>query len=104
MNLSMSPTIEQLRSLLASCNDLDGPHVVWVDIWDNVHISCITGDFSPAGWTEKMGDLLKFRYETLDCGNDYVGPEAARCDVWPPDLYNLLIRDYKNGATGYISG
>jgi len=102
MNLAKSPTLEQLRSLIASCNDLNGPHILWVDIWDNVHISCLTKDVSPDDWVKEMGNSLKFRYETWVRDGDYVGMEPARCDTWPPKLFKWLLRDHKRGATGCI--
>ncbi|MDU1604960.1 MAG: hypothetical protein E6845_18555 [Clostridium sp.] len=45
---------------------------------------------------------LRFRFETYDAGNGYVGPEAADDDEYIDDLYNGLIKTWKFNRTGYV--
>lgn len=45
---------------------------------------------------------LRFRFETYDAGNGYVGPEAADDDEYIDDLYNGLIKTWKSNRTGYV--
>ncbi|WP_338627278.1 hypothetical protein QJR52_02775 [Clostridium baratii] len=45
---------------------------------------------------------LKFRFETFDAGNGYVGPDAAKDEEYIDDLYRALIESWKLNRTGYI--
>lgn len=45
---------------------------------------------------------LRFRFETCDAGNGYVGPEAADDDKYINDLYNGLIKTWQSNRTGYV--
>lgn len=45
---------------------------------------------------------LRFRFETCDAGNGYVGSEAAADNDYINDLYNGLIKTWKSNKTGYI--
>ena len=50
---------------------------------------------------ENISDL-KFRFETFDAGNGYVGPEAADDEAYINDLYKGLTNSWKLNRTGYI--
>jgi hypothetical protein len=102
MNLDENPTQEQLRALIASCDDEAGGHVVWVDPQGGVHVTQLGWDITPGGWAAKMGDRIQFRYETFQCGNGYVGPEAAQDDEYVSGLFRSLLHDWQRGACGYI--
>ena len=45
---------------------------------------------------------LKFRFETFDAGNGYVGPLAAKDGEYIDELYNGLVATWKLNKTGYI--
>ncbi|WP_294154985.1 hypothetical protein [uncultured Clostridium sp.] len=50
---------------------------------------------------EDISDL-RFRFETCDAGNGYVGLEAAQDDKYIDALYNGLIKTWNANKTGYI--
>lgn len=95
-------TKDDLRQLLASCDDMEGHHIIWVDHNGNVDITLLPAKLTPAGWGEMMEDKIKFRYETCQCGNEYVGFEAANNDKWVNELYNSLKKDWEENRKGYI--
>jgi hypothetical protein len=45
---------------------------------------------------------MKFRFETFDQGNDYVGEKAAQDEGYVAMLFNQLTRSWASGDTGYI--
>jgi len=92
MNLTNNPTKSELRELLASCNDDAGHHIIWVGPQGDVNIELLPGDMTPVGWAERMGDQVKFRFETLQSGNDYVGQEASEDKEWLDEVFDGLTR------------
>jgi hypothetical protein len=102
MNLSRNPTIEQLRDLLKSCDDNAGHHVIWVGYDGEVHITLLDEDSTPGHRAEAMGNQIRFRYETRQRDNGYVGPEAAQDGEHLRLLFRDLLRDWEKDARGYI--
>jgi len=100
MNINDNPTQDQLRKLLANCNDMAGHHIVWVDRAGTVQISLLPPDLTPAMWSERLGHDLKFRLETLGCGNGYVGLAASQDEQWVGDLFRWLQRSWRGGSEG----
>lgn len=45
---------------------------------------------------------LRFRFETFDAGNGYVGVDAAADDTYINGLYRGLKESWDKGRTGYI--
>ncbi len=97
MNLNRRPSIEQLKSLIAACNDEEGHHVVWVTKTGDVHVSVIPEELGPIGF-EKSKPEMALRYETFQCGNGYVGPGAASDEDLVSRLYRSLIAEWKPGV------
>jgi hypothetical protein len=102
LNLKSGFTEADLKNLLTSCDDMEGHHIIWVDNEGNVDITLLPEDRSPAGWEKSMGNKMKFRYETFQQGNEYVGFEGARDDEWVKELYQSLKRDWDLDRRGYI--
>ncbi len=102
LNLNLGFAIDDLGKLLASCDDSAGHHIIWVDRDGIVSISLLPDDYSPAGWENLMVGKMKFRYETIVMGNEYVGPKAVRDKKYVEELYNDLINDWDNNRKGYI--
>lgn len=93
MNLNNTPTEEQLRQLLAGCNDRAGHHVLWVEKNGEVHISMSPAKPSLAGFQQSHPDM-KLRYETFEKGNEYVGVPAAADEAWVTHLFASLVREW----------
>ncbi|MFI8981163.1 hypothetical protein [Ectopseudomonas khazarica] len=97
MNLNNTPSIEQLKSLLAACNDEEGHHILWVTKTGEVHISVLSEELGPIGFEESKPEMA-LRYETFQCGNDYVGLNAASDERFVSRLFRSLIAEWKPGV------
>ncbi len=102
LNLKKGFSKRGLKQLLSSVDDTEGHHIMWVDYAGNVYLTLLPEELTPAGWEEQMGDKVKFRYETFNRGNGYVGYDAAKNEEHIQDLYDELINDWKKNRTGYI--
>ncbi len=102
LNLKDGFTMDDLKQLLSSCDDMEGHHIIWVDWNGNIDIALLPSNITPAGWAEKMGDRIKFRYETFVSGNEYVGFEAARDQKYVGELFEDLMNDWKKDRKDYI--
>lgn len=93
MNLDNNPTVEQLRALLAECDDQAGHHVLWVAKNGDVHLSRVPKDKTPVGFQESESEM-QLRYETFQAGNEYVGLEAAEDEAWVRQLFDALVKEW----------
>jgi hypothetical protein len=93
VNLRNSPSEEELRSLIACCNDYEAHHILWVDKAGYVYISVLPEELTPAAFEESLSQLL-FRYETFAQGNGYAGPSASRDNEYVMRLFGNLLRDW----------
>ncbi len=96
MNMNNNPTVEELATMVAILDDKAHSHKIWVSHDGEVHISRVPEN------EEHIRANAKFRYETLDAGNDYVGPNAAKDLAYVEKELNHLKRDWAKGAEGYI--
>jgi hypothetical protein len=107
MNLNRNPTLQELRDLIAPCDDAAGVHILWVKQSGDVEIATV-----PRG--SSLGDFRRDHPEMRLCcepfqpGNEYVGPEAARDDEWVAELLDRLTTqwDYTSGKAevAYVGG
>ncbi len=101
MNLAEKPTIDQLKDIVAHCDDESASHVVWADPRGNVHITPLPQTLAPAGWASVHRDNIRFRLETLQRGCGYLGPQAAEDDEWMSRLFEALTKSWETGVRGY---
>lgn len=47
-------------------------------------------------------DDLQFRFETIDAGGDWIGPNAANDTKWINRLFTAATTHWKMKTTGYI--
>ncbi len=86
-------TIESVRALIASKDDTK-PHQIRVSERGMLYLSDDVGNQNLAG--------VKFRFETLIAGNNFIGASAAKDDAWIRRVF-LAVRDnWNRGATGLI--
>lgn len=97
MNLNRAPSMEQLKSLLAACNDEEGHHILWVCRTGEVHVSVLPEGLGPIGFQESKPEMA-LRYETFQCGNDYVGLNAASDEEFVSRLFRSLIAEWEPGV------
>jgi len=96
MNLKNNPTTEELADLFRPLDDQNYSHRMWVDHDGEVHVSVIPEH------EDEIRAKSKFRYESLDVGNGYVGPRAAADEEYIKKELEYLKRDWAKGADGYI--
>jgi hypothetical protein len=94
MNLDASPTRQQLRELLAPCDDTAGPHVLWVSRTGDVVLSRVPGEAALAVFQQAHREM-QMRYEAFLAGNEYVGPEAAEDEEWVGRLFDSLLKEWR---------
>ena len=104
MNLTDSPSHNELRKLLASVEH-DGPaqrYILWVDVEGGVHLDLLEST-TPKQFASERKDKMKFRLESLPDGTKgYVGIEASKDDKWVSDLFRVLTRAWKNGCRNLV--
>lgn len=96
MNLDANPSVEQLRDLIARCDDLGGDHVLWVTRTGDVELTTVRGEDTRDGF-QKIHPEMQLRCETFLVGNQYVGPEAAKDDHWLAELFDRLLNEWHSG-------
>ena len=102
MNLSKSPTREQMRDLIGSADDNAASHVLWVDFDGGVHLDALDSAESQVTFEERHPGKMKFVGEILFMGNGYVGAAAAASPAYVDDTLAWLVRSWKKGATGLV--
>lgn len=88
-----SLTLEELKELIANADDQYN-NQLRVNNNGEVYISRTVG-------AENIYDL-RFRFETFDAGNDYVGINAANDLNYVQDTFNRLKKCWDEGRSGYI--
>lgn len=101
MNVARNPTRAELQALLVECDDTAAHHVAWVGYDGTVHIDPVPEDLTPVGFAERKKSVIKFRLETFERGNGYVGPAAAQDDIWLDRLFTALQEFWTKHAEGY---
>lgn len=86
-------TIESVRKLIASKDDTESRQIR-VSEDGILYLSDDVGN-------QKL-DGVKFRLETFDWGNDYVGASAAQDDGWVRRVFVAVRDNWNQGTRGYI--
>jgi hypothetical protein len=94
MNLNNSPTLQDLSTTFAACNDNAGHHVLWVSHSGDVTLTQLV-QLSPVGF-EKATPSMAMHYETFQQGNGYVGQNAANDLVFMDQVLRDLINSWAN--------
>lgn len=102
LNITHDFSDDDLCRLLASCDDVEGRHILWVSRDGEIDIALLPPEVAPAKWAQSVGTKLKFRYETFQSGRGHVGFEAARNKEWVKELHEALRRDWRTNKTGCI--
>jgi len=101
VNLANNPNINDLKKLLAACDDAAANHVIWVDFGGKVHVTPVPAGLTPVGFEAAKKGEMKFRLETCGRGNDYVGEKAAASEKWTNELFKGLVRLWAEDYRGY---
>lgn len=86
-------THQELKDLIANADD-NYANQIRVKENGQVYISTTVGAEDIEG--------LRFRFETFDAGNGYVGQKAANDASYVDETYQALKKCWEQGRTGYI--
>jgi hypothetical protein len=103
MNLNNNPTVNQLREMIAKCDDENFHHIIWVNRNGIVNIHVLKGDDSPAIWSTANENIIQFLHESFSAGSNYVGRNASLDDWWMNKLFEVLTTNWANKTMGYVS-
>lgn len=98
MNMNQNPTREDLRALLAPCDDAAGHHVLWVKSNGDVLITQFPKTSAPPATNEDLPGA-KLRFPAFLAGNEYVGPAATADEDWVDDLFAMLQRQWNRSQS-----
>lgn len=101
MNLTEESSVDQLRDLIATQDDNEANHILWVDQTGEVHLTSLPSHLTPASWAAENKDRIRFRFETFLQGDGFIGTDAANDVNWISRLFSSLVRLWEAGATGY---
>ncbi len=93
MNLDENPTKQQLRELIATCDDWAGSHVLWVTDQGGVQITTVPYG-TPLRDFIRAHPEMRMHYVAFEPGNEYTGPEAAERDEWIDELFENLVTEW----------
>jgi hypothetical protein len=93
LNLNANPSVEQLRNLLARCDDRAGHHVLRVTRVGEVELTRLPRTYPPPEVPNPPD--VQLYYETFPAGKEYVGPEAAADEEWLSDLFASLEKEWR---------
>lgn len=101
MNLAKNPKPAELAALMTRCYDAGSSHILWVGFDGRVHLDPLPANLTPVGFQRRHEKEMKFRQETFQRGNDYVGPNAATDAAWVAKLFNELVYLWEKDFKGY---
>ena len=90
MNTHQLPNLETLRQLVGKCDDLAGPHILWIDQSGKVDIALLAPGETPNSWFKANQRRVATRLECFSRGNGYVGPMAAIDEAYMRELLSRL--------------
>lgn len=93
MNLNDNPTLDELKTLFASCNDDAGHHVLWIDKEGEVNLSVIPKDLTQAGFEEATAQM-QIRYEAFIQGSNYVGISASKNQSLMEKIFESIRKNW----------
>lgn len=102
LDLQHEPTPDKLRAILATCNDAEAHHVIWVDQRGRAYVEPVPHALSPRQMIEAKGVAVRFRMETLQRGNGYVGPDASKDERWVSHVFCALVNAWAGDARGHV--
>jgi hypothetical protein len=93
MNIRL-PSLNALRTLLASGDPESGNHILWIDDKGKVYLTRLRRGMTPVGFQHENPQMI-IRFETFSFGVGAVGPRAANDDVWVNKLFSALLKAWE---------
>jgi hypothetical protein len=102
MTSTLNASRSVLAGLLSQCNDNVGDHLLWVSEDGHVHLEPLARGMSAANFEELNASELKFRLDVFRRGEGYVGPDAAKDQIWVNRLFLAIERLWAADTTGSV--
>ena len=100
MNLDYNPTLDQLKLLVASVDDTQDSHIMYVNKTGEVRLAVFRVDTS-VGAEYANEDTLQFILDTFLINEGYTGPQAALDPEWMEELLWELTEHWACKTTGF---
>ncbi|MBC7572264.1 MAG: hypothetical protein H7319_21415 [Spirosoma sp.] len=100
MNLDYNPTLDQLCQLIASVDDDQDSHILFVTKSGDVHLSPFRAD-TATGADYANEDTLQFVLDTFMIAEGYTGREATQDLEWMDELFSALNEHWAEKTTGF---
>ncbi len=96
MRFPSQARLKDLQALIATGNDREGPHLLWLAKNGDVHLTCLDSEGPPLLTMEQVfGGQCVYAHDALVRGGGWVGPEAAADPAWMAELHALLVKKWK---------
>ncbi len=100
MNLTQSPTLDQLIQLIARVDDTKDSHILYVSKNGDVHLTAFRAD-TAAGSDYANEDTLQFILDTFMIGKGFVGWQATQDSEWMEEIFLELNEHWTYTTTGF---
>ena len=94
MRFPSQASIKYLKALIATGNDNEGNHLVWLAKNGEVHLTCMDPE-KPIVLGPDEVFVCVYVHDTLVRGGGWVGPEAAADPAWMAELHSQLTYRWK---------
>jgi hypothetical protein len=102
MTSTLNASRNVLASLLSQCDDSVADHVLWVDHNGQVHLDPLDRGVTANSFAVLNEAEMKFRLDTFQRGEGYVGPEASKDAIWINRLFVAIERLWANDTKGLV--
>lgn len=100
MNLDYNPTLDQLCQLIASVDDNQDSHILFVAKNGDVFLTPFRAD-TAAGADYANEDVLQFVLDTFLMSEGYTGWKASQDLEWMAELFSALNEHWADKTTGF---
>jgi hypothetical protein len=104
MNLNRNPTREELQTLLATCDDGEGIHVLWVERLGDVQITLLLTETDMEWIRGTDHENLQFHYESYGKNEGFTGKAASADNLYIATLFEKLLKDWEDQRDGLVEG
>ncbi|RYF68424.1 MAG: hypothetical protein EOO39_19455, partial [Cytophagaceae bacterium] len=93
MNLDRQPTIDQLSQLIASVDDMQDSHILYVTKTGDVQLAVFDAA-TAANADYAHEDAIQFVLDTFMQGEGHTGQQAAQDQAWIDELFSSLCENW----------
>jgi hypothetical protein len=102
MTSTLNASRSVLANLLSHCDDNAADHVLWVGHDGQVHLDALSRGVTANSFAALNEPDIKFRLDTFQRGEGYVGSAASKDQIWVNRLFVALDRLWTNDTNGLV--